>query len=596
MDTSLIKSILLALPIAIVFALSGCGGGGGGSSSPGGGGGTPPASANVTGTAASGKAIAGATITLKDSAGHSSNATTAADGTFTLNTTGFTPPFILQATNTGTVGTLYSVSADSKVSTTINVTPLADIITRSWYNVQGVLTDTAFSALATNPAPPPVAVQSISNTVQNMMQLWLNNASVPATTNLISTPFVANSTGIDLVLDHIKTYTPPAPTGTTAVSITDGTTTETANLSYSTGTGAISLAIDTAASGVTGTSSNSSSSVVPVATVQQTALNGINTTLNSLVNTINTKGSALTYSDLLQFLDPTLINDGLNQTEAAKGLATAVLASKFISQIPTYTVKVIKSLDTTNNVAKVVIGGIGTVTFRKDISTGNWLISGNGRVANIAITAVMNTRQGNNTCAGVCDGTKMTAKVDAPQGTVTNVTITGGGFWNATNIPLNYNFVGTGINMDRFWLDSNRLASFPANDTPFQVLITTATATNSYTILSNVYTTEAISITNLTGSTIAVAQLGSPLTVNWTKPVTFPISGMGLSYQAWTGLRSDPATSVCTAAGYMSDATLPSATVTIPTMCNAKPVVSVNLDVGVIGVNGESATVTYVIN
>ncbi len=595
MKTSLIKSILFALSIAVVFALSGCGDGGSGGSSTEGSV-TPLASVKITGTVATGKAIAGATITLKDSAGRSSNATTATNGTFTLNTTGFTPPFILQATNTGTVGTLYSVSADSKVSTTINVTQLTDIITRSWYNIQGVATDTAFSTLASNPAPLPVAVQSISNTVQNMMQLWLDNANVPATTNLISTPFVANSTGIDLVLDHIKNYTPPAPTGTAAFSITDGTITQTTNLSYSTSTGAISLAINTAASGLTGTSNHTSSSVVPVTTVQQTALDGINTTLNSFINTINTKGSALTYSDLLQFLDPTLINDGLNQTEVAKGLATVALASRFIGQIPTYSVKMIKSLDTTNNVAEVVIDGIGTVTFRKDSSTGKWLISGNGRVAIIVITAVMNTRQGINDCAGICDGTKMTARVDAPQGTVTNVTITGGGIWNATNIPKSNVVVGTGINLDRFWLDSNHLASFPVKDTPFQVQITTATGTNSYTILSNAYTTEAISVTNLTGSTIDVAKLGSPLTVNWTKPVTFPISRMGLSYQAFTGLRSDPATFVCTAAGYMSDATLPSATVTIPTTCNANPVVSVNLDVWVIGVNGESTTVTYVIN
>ena len=76
----------------------------------------------------------------------------------------------------GAGSNLYSVSADSLVSTTINVTPLTDIITRSWYNAQGVSTDAAFAAPVTYPAPNSTAVQDIQTTVQNVVGLWLTNA------------------------------------------------------------------------------------------------------------------------------------------------------------------------------------------------------------------------------------------------------------------------------------------------------------------------------------------------------------------------------------------------------------------------------------
>ena len=67
----------------------------------------------------------------------------------------------------------------------------------------GCITDTAFANPGTNPPPSPTAVAVISSVVQNAVQLWLNQANVTAgSTNLISTPFTANSSGIDKVLDQ----------------------------------------------------------------------------------------------------------------------------------------------------------------------------------------------------------------------------------------------------------------------------------------------------------------------------------------------------------------------------------------------------------
>jgi hypothetical protein len=193
----------------------------------------------------------------------------------------------------------------------------------------------------------------------------------------------------------------------------------------------------------------------------------------------------------------------------------------------------------------------------------------------------------------------MTVKIDAPQGTVSSVTVTGGGFWTTTPVPKvsTVYYTGTSITLDRFWLDSNHLPKLPAKDTPFEVTVTPLSGSPvTYTIMSNAYTTEPISIANLTGGTIDVARLGSPLTVTWTKPTSFPIRGMGFGYQAYSPSRTAPSPQVCTGGVNLIGTATPSATVTIPSTCQGNPVGSVNLDVGVNGLNGESATVTYVIN
>ncbi|MGH9564274.1 MAG: Ig-like domain-containing protein, partial [Terracidiphilus sp.] len=112
---------------------------------------TPVTSSVVTGTASMGLPIANALITLKDSAGQSVSGTTASDGTYSLITTGMTPPFLIQVQATS--GNVYSVSADALTTTTVNTHVLSDLVIRSWYSAQGQSIDTAFSNPVTLPAP-----------------------------------------------------------------------------------------------------------------------------------------------------------------------------------------------------------------------------------------------------------------------------------------------------------------------------------------------------------------------------------------------------------------------------------------------------------
>ena len=110
----------VALFVIAVFALSGCGGGGGSSS------GTV-----ISGTAAAGAAIIG-TATIKDSSTppKTKSVTIAADGSYSIDVSELTAPFMLRAD--GDVGgrhySLFSAATLADVNGTINITPLTDLI------------------------------------------------------------------------------------------------------------------------------------------------------------------------------------------------------------------------------------------------------------------------------------------------------------------------------------------------------------------------------------------------------------------------------------------------------------------------------------
>lgn len=577
-------SMVFALLSLAAVVLAACGGGGGGDSPP------PPTAKSISGTAAKGSPIANATITLKDAIGSSITATSDSDGSYTIDTTGLTAPFLLLVSTT--TGSLYSVSADANANTVVNITPLTDLIIRSWYEVQGDSVDTAFADPATYPAPSPVEVQVISNVVQNMMQLWLNQAGVTTGDfNLISTPFSADGTGVDKVLDQASVD--PA---TGSVLVSDGTTTQNSTLTALNS----SVTVSTTTTGTGGTSTSNTTTVVPVQTSQQTALDGITTAINNFAGIVNAKGASLAASDLLPSLDPSLLNDGWNQNQLAAQLAgrlVEILAGHTVS----FTIGSIKSLDTTNNVADVVFlaqsQGVQTEImlnnefFFKKVN-GIWLISGNNRVASFELRALMRTSQGSRQSV---DSPQIEANVFAPEGTVTGATVSGGGVWTndaLTQGPVEINPEG---NRDEFDIYKPLLVSqlIPAG-TSFTVAVTLSSGpTATYTEISNAFTTEAIMITNLTGTTIADATLGSPLTVNWTLPKTFAIAQVRIESVAYTGPGNDPSTFKCGTNGPVLGIAATTAQVTFPATCNGDPVLLAMVNVQVIGVNGEHEITEY---
>ena len=113
--------------ITLPAVLAACGGSGDSTPPPV----VPPAALSITGTAATGAAIAGGTVTAKCAAGAATTATTGTDGSYSLSMTGGALPCMLQATSANGATTLYSVSAGSGSSATANITPLTQLVVAS---------------------------------------------------------------------------------------------------------------------------------------------------------------------------------------------------------------------------------------------------------------------------------------------------------------------------------------------------------------------------------------------------------------------------------------------------------------------------------
>jgi hypothetical protein len=510
------RARLLAVSVVGVMVLAACGGGGGG------GGGKTKTS--VAGTAAQGAAIAGATLTLVDTAGVTSTATTAADGTFTIDTTGLTPPFMIKLVSGG--AELFSVSAEAGADTVMNVTPLTDLILRSWYGVQDVSVGAAFAAPTANPAPSPTTVAVIASVVQRIVQLWLDQAGVSGDFSLISTPFDADGTGVDHVLDLTS-----VDTSTGGIVITDGDTTQTTAFLASEG----SIEVNTVTDGADGSSSSTTTTAVPVAPTQLTALDAIAALVDQFATTVNTKGSSLAGSDLSAYMDAALRADGFDRTGYA-----AFLAGRLAGTTVAFTLLNIRSLEEIAGTAELSYqlsmtqgGQTGIqpldLSFRKVGSS--WLLSGNGRIAAVELRTGMVTNQGAITGGG---GSTVEVDVAAPRDSNNHPTVTGatvkGGPWS-TDTALSP--AGSKDGRDGFELwDPTSVAA----GTPFTVTVTPASGTpRTYTLLSNAVTTESIGFTGITVTTPSAFVLDTPHTMTWTLPKTFPVAFVRLGRVAYDG-------------------------------------------------------------
>ncbi len=575
--------MLVVLGLAAFMDLSGCSGGGGG------GGGTGTGSPTVSGTVASGSALGGVTVTLKDSLGSSATATTGTDGKYSIDTTGLTAPFLVLVTSpTGTK--FYSVSADANTASTINITPLTDIIIRSWYSVQGGTIGAAFAnpTAAGNAPPSPTTVAVINSVVQNIVQLWLDQAGVTGTVNLISTPFTANGTGIDQVLDQTTVNT-----ATGQLTITGGGVTQNTSVTATGG----AIGVSTTTTGTTGTSSSSDSVVVPYQTAQQTALDGITSAANSFASTVNANGSSLVASDLYPFLDTTGLYSGYSYTQWA-----GELAYNFKGKTISFSNIAIKSLGATT--ADVVFrlsqsqGGQTSTSpqelFFKNIG-GSWLLTGDNRIANVEVRTAMVRNQGSANNVNLV----VEVNVDSPRSnpavaSLSGVTITGGP-WSSASLSydtLNSAPWDNSLKSDAFGIYALDPPSISSGETFTLALTPSAGSPVTYAQSLNAITTESIMITNLTGTTIAYAT-AAPLTVQWTLPKTFAISYIRLGTSVTSpgnplNKCDDQGNQVVL--GITSTQAL---NITVPATCAGVPINWAEIYLQVYGINGELSQVYY---
>lgn len=582
------------------LALAGCGGGGGSSSS----GGTT-SSGTLSGTAATGMAIAGATVVVEDANGNQATATTDSSGHYSLNASALTPPFLVQVTPaSGPV--LYSVSASASPSV-INVTPLTDLILRSWYAVQSspVTADTAFTNLAGNPPPTVTEVGVIEHVVRQVAALWLEKHGIdPSSFNLISTPFTANGSGADGALDQTTvTLNLGSGSGSGTVAATDGTTSQNSTVSFDSTTSTVTVATTTTSGGSTSTSSVTT--IIPSTDAASLALAGIQSTLDNFANTVAAKGSSLTAGDLAPYIASTTLYQGLNASQFATQAASNFSGGKTLS----FQLLSLDALDTTTNTA--------TATFQTNVTQGGqtqsrdvqfqfvkpgstWQIDGDQRYAAADVQAEERLDQGAQ-AGTVTPNPRFDINVDitSPQGILSGTpTVSGAGF-GATPVAMTAGalvvdtYGSLTITSDHYFANTGSISP-PTAGTLLTVALTANSVSTTYQFTTNAVTNEQVAFTgsSVTGSsivsTLSSFTLGSPVTFNWTLPTTYPIAMVKLDALAYDGDQTLSSTHQCDVnSNNVLSASATSGSITIPTTCAGNPVVQVDMNLSVTGINGE---------
>lgn len=211
------------LAIMLCLPLIACGGGGGSSSSTTSNSQPSTVCSNcstgtLTGTAASGAAIASAVVVVYDVDGKTARGVADENGIYKIDVSGLKPPFLIEVTgNVGGQGVvLHSVAtADDVGKSAVNVTPLTELI--------------AATAMGAEPSQgglskiTAASIQSAEAAIEAKLEPVLKAAGITSA-DLRTTEFTANShTGLDAVLDALK-LTPPAAGGTGyVVSLVSGT-------------------------------------------------------------------------------------------------------------------------------------------------------------------------------------------------------------------------------------------------------------------------------------------------------------------------------------------------------------------------------------
>ncbi|MDD5031044.1 MAG: cytochrome c, partial [Rhodoferax sp.] len=117
------SKLSLGLIATAVLTLTACGGGGGASGTAGGG----APGTTVTGVAATGLAIEGGAVTLQCKTGTTAAATTAADGSFTVDVSSVTLPCVAKVDYADSTGS-HRLHSLVKTAGNVNITPITDMV------------------------------------------------------------------------------------------------------------------------------------------------------------------------------------------------------------------------------------------------------------------------------------------------------------------------------------------------------------------------------------------------------------------------------------------------------------------------------------
>lgn len=590
--------------MAMGLAVYGCGGGGGGSS-------PPPSSStsSLSGTAAKGAAIASATVTIKGANGLMKTGTTASDGSYNINVSGLTAPYLVKVVSGPT--TLYSVGEQTG---TANVHPLTDLIIRTWYDVQSLSIDTAFANPIAAPLPSATELGVITSVIEKLVQKWIVAANLNTVTfDLFTTPFTANHSGFDGFLDTLTVASGVIRVDIPATTGVDQTTTLIVNASGITANTTI------VASGVTSTSF--SSAYVPATPAAAAAMTGVLTTLSNMATTINSKGMSLAGADLLPYFDANFLGRGRSSAQEAAAMASDMAGTT----LNAFTIDHVLSFDAVNNVISIsgkasqtqngvtvdqLVDEEGDGLIFKKQTNGSWLFYGNQKRARAQVSYISENRMTGLSCPSGCDGLyyALQAQLGAVSGVVSSATIAGPINGSTQTLPLTKSSNSSthgGVVEEQFDLmDSNQWfyqvppANFAPAGSVYTFMVNFADSTiATYTRILGASTSETFSLQPGVETAIGHsfnAIKGTPVTLSWNLPTSFPIASVEM--RGW--VKNSVSGMGCDINGPNLAATATTGTITLPGTCNGGAVTGnvsgfPSINIVVRGVNGEQTDIQY---
>jgi len=307
-------------------------------------------------------------VAIKDSTGTVQTATIGDNGTYSISVKDLTPPYIIYGSgiSAGQIYTIYSAATATDEGGTVNITPLTDLIlgnvagqnAEAFFNNPDFtkITDTALSAeessLATSLAP------------------ILTAAGIAAGTDLRTTAFNADHTGMDAVLEVLDIS---VDTNTNLATITNKLDTNQ------------TITDDLASTVNAGTLDAGTANITDSAA----ALQAIQATVNAL-KTVQASGSNTT-SDYTPFFSSTMLFNGANQGTLANLFAANVpdLRTGIANMITQMGAASVKSVDLTVNPQVVWFYGKDRVPFKFENDTGaGWKFAGDDRKWEASMRAI----------------------------------------------------------------------------------------------------------------------------------------------------------------------------------------------------------------
>lgn len=213
----------------IIIVLSACGGGGGNSADVAVTGPVNATNLTITGTAATGLAIAGATVTGKCKVGVGTG-TTLANGTFTLVVTEGQLPCVLQITNPVDNSKLHTLVSGTGNNAVANITPLTEMTTARVLGSEPNVFFAAFDVAVATQKITTAGVATAQTAVNFVLTGTINTTGIG---DFITTPLVAATQGSpasgdnhDKLLDALKLKFTAAQVGTVTTALASGQTTD----------------------------------------------------------------------------------------------------------------------------------------------------------------------------------------------------------------------------------------------------------------------------------------------------------------------------------------------------------------------------------